>query len=80
MFTGQTDLLSTNEILRDKNSILNLYTSSNFHWVSKVIRNCFGFALLRLVIDPEESRHFFKQSKCKTENQSLLGGPRFPAL
>lgn len=30
MFVGQTDLLSTNEILRDKNFILNLYTLSNF--------------------------------------------------
>ena len=54
MFVGQTDHLLTNEILRDKNFILNLYTLSNFQL--EVIRNCFGFTLLRLVIDPEESR------------------------
>ena len=30
MFVGQTDHLLTNEILRDKNFILNLYTLSNF--------------------------------------------------
>ena len=36
-----------------------------FNWVSKVIRNCIGFALLRSVIGLENSRHPLNQSDAK---------------
>ena len=35
------------------------------NWVSKVMLYCFGFALLRCVIGPENSRHNLNQSKVK---------------
>ena len=40
-----------------------------FKWVSKVIRNCFGFVLLRSMIGVKISRRI-----------SLFGNTRFPAL
>ena len=47
------------------------------NWVSKVIRNCFGFALLRC----DWSRHQLAQPiRCKTKTKSRLGHTRFPAL
>ena len=36
-----------------------------FTWVSKVIRVCFGFALLHSVIGLKLSRHFLNQSEVK---------------
>ena len=36
-----------------------------FNWVSKVIRNCFGFALLYSVIGPQNSNHSLNQSGAK---------------
>ena len=33
-----------------------------FNWVSKVIRHCFGFALLRSMIGLKNSRHLLNQS------------------
>ena len=36
-----------------------------FNWISKVIRVCFGFALLRSVIGWQNSRHFFSQWEAK---------------
>ena len=36
-----------------------------FGWVSKVIPDCIGFALLRSVIGPENSRHSLNQSDAK---------------
>ena len=45
-----------------------------FSWVSKVIWDCIGFALLRSVIDLENS------NQMQNENQSRLGHSRFPAL
>ena len=36
-----------------------------FNWVAKVIPECFGFALLRYVIGPENSRHSLNQSDTK---------------
>ncbi len=36
-----------------------------FTWVSKVIRVCIGFALLRFVIGLKPSRHFLSQSEVK---------------
>ena len=44
-----------------RNTLINVI----FNWVSKVIRNCFVFALLRYVIGPENSRHFLNQSEAK---------------
>ena len=38
-----------------------------FNWVSKVIRDCIGFALLRSVIGLENSRHPLKQSDAKVK-------------
>ena len=35
------------------------------NWVSKVMLYCFGFALLRCVIGPENSRHNLNQSNVK---------------
>ncbi len=62
-----------------------------FTWVSEVIRNCFGFALLRLLIGLKISRHFLNQSEVKpgaiidygswwNQSQSWLAHIRFPAL
>ena len=47
--------------------------------MSKLIRDCIGFALLRSVIGLEISRHLRNQSDAKL-NQSRLGYTRFPAL
>ena len=38
-----------------------------FNWVSKVIRDCIGFALLRSVIGQENSRHPLSQSDAKVK-------------
>ena len=52
-----------------------------FNGVSRVIRDCMDFALLRSVIGPENLRHSLNQSDGKLKlNQSRLGRPRFPAL
>ena len=51
-----------------------------FNWVSKVIRNCFGFALLRYVIGLKNSRHLLNQSDAKPKPIARLGRTRFPAL
>ena len=49
-----------------------------FNWLSKVIRDCFGFALLRSVIDPENSPQLSFFSKLDAnELQSRLGRLRF---
>ena len=50
-----------------------------FSIVSKEFWDCFGIALLRSVIGPENSRRFLNQSDANL-NQSRLGRPRFPAL
>ena len=41
------------------------YFRAIFNWVSKVIRDCIGFALLRSVIGLENSRHPLNQSDAK---------------
>ena len=41
------------------------YSRAIFNWVSKVIRDCIDFALLRSVIGLEISCHFFNQSDAK---------------
>ena len=50
-----------------------------FNWVSKVIRDCIGFALLCAVIGLENSCHPLSQSDAKLK-KSRLGHSRFPAL
>ena len=35
---------------------------ANLNWITNVIRDCFGFALLRYVIGQENSHHLFNQS------------------
>ena len=47
-----------------------------FNWMSTVIRNFIGFALLRSVIGPENSLHYLNQSEQKLKP---LGRARFPA-
>ena len=49
------------------------------NWVSKVIRDCIGFALTCSVIGLENSHHLLNQSDANL-NQSRLGHSRFPAL
>ena len=44
---------------------VNIMVRAIFNWVSKVIRDCIGFTLLRSVIGLEISRHFFDQSDAK---------------
>ena len=44
-----------------------------FNWVSKVIRDCIGFALLRSVSGLENSRHLLSQSDTKLK--LFLAGP-----
>ena len=34
-------------------------------WLMKVTLDCYGFALIRSVIGPENSRHFLNQSDTK---------------
>ena len=49
-----------------------------FTWVSKVIRVCLHFALLRLGIGLKNSRHYLDQSEVKAK--PILTYTRFPAL
>ena len=44
---------------------VNLTVGAIVKWVMKVILDCCGFALLRSVIGPENSRHFLNQSDTK---------------
>ena len=44
---------------------MNITVRAVFTWVSKVIRVCFGFALLWSVIGLKISRHFLNQSEVK---------------
>ena len=43
-----------------------------FNWVSKIIWNCFGFALLRSVIGLKISRHLLNQSDAKPKPIDLV--------
>ena len=43
------------------------------NWVSKVIRESFGFALFRYVIGPEKLFHFFYQSDSRTLLEHYFG-------
>ena len=45
-----------------------------FGWVSKVIPDCIGFALLRSVIGPENSRHSLNQSDAKQRTITRASG------
>ena len=54
-----------------------------FNWVSKIIRDCTGFALRRSVIGPGILAPIFQSIRCKTEtNHDLVASvfQRFPAL
>ena len=48
------------------------------YWVTTVIRNCFGFALLCFAIDPENAT--LSTSQMQNYNKSPSGPSRFPAL
>ena len=49
-----------------------LLVSAVLNCVTKVIRDCVGFALLRYVIGPENSRHIFNQSDKTKTNHGLV--------
>ena len=54
-----------------------------FNWVSKIIRDCTGFALRRSVIGPGNLAPISQSIRCKTEtNHDLVASvfQRFPAL
>ena len=48
------------------------------NWVSKVIRESFGFSLFRYVIGPEKLFHFFYQSDSGTKTNHDLVARVFP--
>ncbi len=74
LVSHKVPVLKTKQTNKQKLSLLAVFT-----WVSNVIRVCFGFALLRLVIGLKLSRHFLSQSAV-TPNQLWLPRERFPAL
>ena len=47
-------------------------SESFVNWVSKVIRYCFGSALLRFVIGGENLNHFLNQSNTKLKPIALI--------
>lgn len=51
-----------------------------FNWVSTVIRNCIGFALLRPVIGPRNPRHLRDQSDAKLKSVTTWSHAFFRSL
>ena len=63
--SGAGSALTTSGRSTSCTSVLQVSYRAILNWVSKVIRDCIGFALLRSVIGLENSRHPLNQSDAK---------------